>query len=211
MGKSGICYPGVRIENSSFPLTIPAIQGAMCSCLANKDKPNGILEKNSGGNKSRFWIENFKLDELKTIPKNGSIYNPLNKNMGDIKSTLKDLCEYSVSDESSFPVTALLKVKGGYIPGVNVEFKEWNLGLCAERVALSRAFAAGYRDLLGMFIYAPKSDYISPCGACRQVLFEHMPDQVVEFHHDDHSRTRHLVSHLLPYGFTSNSLKITSR
>lgn len=206
-GKSGISYPGVRIENGAFPLTIPAVQGALCSCLANNDTPVGIIEKTSGKKKSRFWVDKFELEELKSIPEHKSVYKPLNKNVDNIRNILKSLCKKSVSGESNFPVTALLKVKGGYISGVNVEFEEWNLGLCAERVALSRALASGYREFLGMYIYAPKSDFISPCGACRQVLFEHMPDQMVESHHGDHTLSRHLVSHLLPHGFTSNSLK----
>ncbi|MDX1642632.1 MAG: hypothetical protein R3220_13095 [Balneolaceae bacterium] len=135
------------------------------------------------------------------------MYQPVIKKVENVHQVLKDLCESTVSDQSDFPVTALLQISNGYIPGVNVEFEEWNLGLCAERVALSRAFAAGFTEFSGMHIYAPKSDYISPCGACRQVIFELMPGNILELHHDDESISRHFVSHLLPNGFTSRSLK----
>lgn len=207
LGDSGVCYPGVRIENISFPLTIPANLAAVCSCLGNGDQPVAIIESSRSKHSTRFWIEKFGLEELEDLPDGVSIFDPLIKNTDDIKHTLKKLCDSTISHESNFPVTALLKTSAGYIPGVNIEFAEWNLGLCAERVSLSRALASGYSDFLGMHIYAPQSEYVSPCGACRQVLFELMPDQMLVLHHDDQSLSRHLVSHLLPLGFTSSSLK----
>lgn len=207
IGHSGICYPGVRVENISFPLTIPADQAAICSCLGNRDHPVAIFDSSRSTTLSGVWRKKFNLRELENIPEDAEMYDPVIKKIDDILVHLQKLCKSTVSNQSDFPVTVLLKTTGGYIPGVNIEFDEWNLGLCAERVALSRALASGYSEFLGMHIYAPKSEYISPCGACRQVLFELMPDQILELHHDDQSLSRHLVSHLLPHGFTSSSLK----
>lgn len=207
LGASGMIYPGVRVENVSFPLTIPAIQAGVCSCLGNKDEPVAVINNHSQDHTSDFWVQTFNLKKIDEVPDESTFYDPLIEEIDDIISHLKKLCEMSVSDKSGFPVTALLKTEDGFIPGVNIEFEEWNLGLCAERVALSRAIAAGYEEFRGMHIYAPKSDYISPCGACRQVLFELMPDQEIQLHHDDQSKTRHIISHLLPNGFTTNSLK----
>lgn len=209
IGKSGTAYPGVRIENASYPLTIPAAQGAVCSCLGNDDKPVGIVFSESGKKSHKIWVDLLDLKILDAIPEDSLVYDPLIKKVENITNTLKDLCSFVVAEESHFEVTALLKTTAGYIPGVNVEFPEWNLGLCAERVALSRAISAGYTDFLGMHIYAPHSEYISPCGACRQVLFELMPDQFLNLHHDEHSQSSHLTAHLLPNGFTSSSLKNT--
>lgn len=207
VGESGIIYPGVRVENISFPLTIPAEQAAICSCLGNGDKPVSFVENHSKNNISDFWVCAFDLKKTQQIPENTSIYDPLIEDTESVIGTLKNLCKIAVSGESGFPVTALLKVNDRFIPGVNIEFKEWNLGLCAERVAISRALASGYTDFSGIHIYAPKSEYISPCGACRQVLNEFMPDQMIELHHDEESQTSHFISHLLPNGFTTNSLK----
>lgn len=207
LGSTGVIYPGVRVENVSFPLTIPAVQAAVCSCLGNDDKPVGVTENSSQDDISDFWIQAFHLNKLDELPEGSTLYDPIIDHTENVKALLKNLCEKSVSDRSGFPVSALLKVDNGFIPGVNIEFKQWNLGLCAERVALSRAIAAGYNEFQGMHIYAPKSDYISPCGACRQVLYELMPDQELELHHDDQTKSRHIVSHLLPNGFTTNSLK----
>ena len=206
LGSSGMIYPGVRVENVSFPLTIPATQAAVCSCLGNGDKPLGVIETNSRNRISDFWIQAFHLKILNEYPDSSTFYDPLINEIDGVKNYLKKLCKKSVSDRSKFPVSALLKVENGYIPGVNIEFEQWNLGLCAERVALSRAIAAGVNKFNRIHIYAPKSDYISPCGACRQVLYELMPDQEVELHHDNETKSTHIVSHLLPNGFTTNSL-----
>lgn len=206
-GKSGLFYPGVRIENVSYPLTIPANQAAICSCFGNGDEPVAVLDSSRSEQLSHFWIKKFNLKKIRDIPKNVNVYDPLMSDMGDPLPYLKKLCDFTVTNESSFPVSALLKTRNGLIPGVNIEFNEWNLGLCAERVALSRALSAGYSDFMEMKIYAPNSDYISPCGACRQVLCELMPNQELELHHDEQTLSRHRVSHLLPNGFTSSSFK----
>ncbi len=206
-GKSGMFYPGVRVENISFPLTISAVQGAICSCLANRDQPVAIICDDPDFTSNRLWFDEFDLKIYETFPDMPAVYDPLIKKIDDVKETLQELCKSSVSSQSGFPVSALLVTSKGYVPGVNIEFSEWNLGLCAERVAITRAIVSGYSDFLEMHIYAPKSDYCSPCGACRQVLFEHMPKQMVALHHDEQSTSRHFISHLLPNGFTYHTFK----
>lgn len=208
LGSSGTTYPGVRVENISFPLTITAVQAGVCSCLGNGDKPVGVIDGNSNNNHlSEFWTHTFHLKKLDRLPDDSMLFDPLIRDKNDVPNQLKKLCKKSVSGRSGFPVSALLETQDGYIPGVNIEFEQWNLGLCAERVAVARALALGYNEFKGIHIYAPKSEFISPCGACRQVLYEFMPDELVELHHDDESKSRHFVSHLLPNGFTTNSLK----
>lgn len=63
---------------------------------------------------------------------------------------------------------AVLARDGRVIEGVNVENAAYPLGVCAERTALSRAVTEGYRPghLEAIAITA------SPCGGCRQWLFE---------------------------------------
>jgi len=207
LGNSGTFYPGARIENISFPLTIPANQAAICNCLGNADRPKAIYYQDSQESYSDIWVNMFELERLTNIPDHPTIYNPLLQDVDDILFQLKQLTELTVSNKSNFPVTALLKVESGYIAGVNIEFDEWNLGLCAERVAISRAIAGGYSNFTEIHVYAPKSEFISPCGACRQVLYELMSNQLVYLHHDEESTTSHFVSHLLPNGLTTNSLK----
>jgi cytidine deaminase len=70
---------------------------------------------------------------------------------------------------------AVLTRDGRVIEGVNVENAAYPLGVCAERTALSRAVAEGYRpgELAVAAITA------SPCGGCRQWLLEMGLDRVV--------------------------------
>ena len=63
---------------------------------------------------------------------------------------------------------AVLARDGRVIEGVNVENAAYPLGVCAEKTALARAIAEGYRpdDFEAIGITA------SPCGGCRQWLVE---------------------------------------
>lgn len=207
-GKSGLFYPGVRVENISFPLTISAVHGAICSCLANGDQPVSIYQDEPHSELLEFWIGEFNTKRLKSLPDSPTLFDPLLPRGSDINNTLKELAKNCVIPHSNFPVTALLETPDGYIPGVNVEVSAWSLGLCAERTAILRAITAGYGDNLGrLHIYAPKGDFSSPCGACRQVMAEFMPREQVVLHHGNQTSSSHFVKDLLPYGFTGSTLK----
>ena len=69
---------------------------------------------------------------------------------------------------------AVLTRDGRVIEGVNVENAAYPLGVCAERSVLSRAVVEGARpgDIEAVGITA------SPCGGCRQWLFEFGVDRV---------------------------------
>lgn len=205
-GTSGTVYPGVRVENISFPLTIPAVQAAVCSCLGNHDQPAVLYHQKPMSANASFWIEEYSLSVKQTTPDSGRIYNPLITLPQNRTSVLKEINKKAVVPHSEFPVSAVLETNDGLIPGVNIEVSAWNLGLCAERVAIARALAAGYTAFNSIHIYAPNGDFISPCGACRQILAEWLPDKKVELHHGDGTVSTHFTSHLLPYGFTSKVL-----
>jgi cytidine deaminase len=74
-----------------------------------------------------------------------------------------------------FVGVALLMRDGRVVEGVNVENAAYPLGVCAERNALSTAVTLGYGpgDVEAAAINA------SPCGGCRQWLFEFGVDRVV--------------------------------
>ena len=69
---------------------------------------------------------------------------------------------------------AVLCRDGRVVEGVNVENAAYPLGVCAEKVAISNAVVAGCRpgDLEAIGITA------SPCGGCRQWLYEFRLDRV---------------------------------
>jgi cytidine deaminase len=69
---------------------------------------------------------------------------------------------------------AVLARDGRVFEGVNVENAAYPLGICAEKAAVARAVADGCRpgDLEAIGITA------SPCGGCRQWLWEFRLDRV---------------------------------
>lgn len=76
---------------------------------------------------------------------------------------------------SRFQVGAAVRTADGRIfPGCNVENAAYGLCNCAERTALFSAIAAGVRpgQFSALAVVGDTAGPISPCGACRQVMFE---------------------------------------
>ena len=77
---------------------------------------------------------------------------------------------------SKFSVGAALLTSANRIfSGCNVENISFGLTMCAERVALGAALAAGERNFCLLTLVADSDEPIVPCGACRQVLAEFSP------------------------------------
>ena len=107
---------------------------------------------------------------------------------------------------SKFSVgSALLTEDGSVFLGCNVENASYGLTICAERVALTSAIAAGHKSFQAIAIVADKS--AAPCGACRQVLAEFCQDDFpvyVASVKDSASFETHLMGKLLPERFHFN-------
>jgi cytidine deaminase len=79
---------------------------------------------------------------------------------------------------SKFHVGAAVLADGRLFAGCNVENASYGLTICAERVAIFAAVAAGCRRLEAVAVIcadAPADSpatYRMPCGACRQVIAE---------------------------------------
>ncbi len=111
---------------------------------------------------------------------------------------------------SNFPVSAVLKLKNGEIyKGVNVENASFGLSNCAERSALFAAYSNGVKkeDIEKILVLTDKDYFVSPCGACRQVMRELMEDDAkVIFANSKGEFEVHLNKDLLPHGFTKEDL-----
>ena len=105
---------------------------------------------------------------------------------------------------SHFRVGAAIQTEQGVFTGCNVENASYGLCLCAERVALAAAIAAGARRISAVAVTCldARSDLglngRTPCGACRQWLHELAPAAEVWIDGETRPFT---VSELLPHGF----------
>jgi cytidine deaminase len=111
---------------------------------------------------------------------------------------------------SHFHVAAALKLKNGeVITGVNVENASFGLTNCAERSALFTAYSKGYRkdDIDEILITTKQDNFISPCGACRQVMRELMPDNAKVHLANNKGEIKTILNKdLLPFAFTEDDL-----
>ena len=111
--------------------------------------------------------------------------------------------ELAYAPYSRFRVGAALLVADGRVfLGANVENAAYPATICAERVALPAAVVAGARDFVALAVVGDGPGPCTPCGTCRQVLFEFAPQLAVLAVGSDGSRRRYVLGdELLPDGF----------
>jgi cytidine deaminase len=85
----------------------------------------------------------------------------------------KQAREGAFAPYSKFKVGAVLETEDGRIfNGCNIESASYGLTVCAERVALWKAISEGARAFHRIAIVADTENLTTPCGACRQLLWE---------------------------------------
>jgi len=104
---------------------------------------------------------------------------------------------------SNFRVgAAILTSKGQVFVGCNVENSSYGMTNCAERTAIFSAVAK-HGPKLEIRAVAVVNDHgvpCSPCGACRQVIYEFGPHAIV-FYEGKKGPKHSLITDLLPEGF----------
>ncbi|HAP35808.1 MAG TPA: cytidine deaminase [Bacteroidetes bacterium] len=81
--------------------------------------------------------------------------------------------EHSYSPYSKFRVGAAVLTDDQVIfSGSNVENASYGLAICAERNAIFQAAHAGKRKIVAVAVSSDEKGFITPCGACRQVISE---------------------------------------
>ena len=119
----------------------------------------------------------------------------------------KKASENAYAPYSNFKVGACLIVGEQMILGSNVENASYGATNCAERTAIFKAVSEGYREFEAIAVVASSGDYASPCGICRQVLAEFMPDGKVILDSEEKGMVTYLIRELLPLGFGAKDIK----
>ena len=98
----------------------------------------------------------------------------MNKHLRDqLIQRAVDAKKTSYSPYSKFWVGASILTSDGEIfSGCNVENASYGLAICAERNAVFQAAFAGKRKIVAVAVTSDEKAFITPCGACRQVLSE---------------------------------------
>jgi cytidine deaminase len=97
---------------------------------------------------------------------------------------------------------AILLTNGEIFSGCNVENASYGMTNCAERTAIFSAVAKlGPKiEIRAVAVATEQKVPCSPCGACRQVIYEFGPDATI-FFQGKKGRTHAHITKLLPEGF----------
>jgi len=104
---------------------------------------------------------------------------------------------------SNFHVgAAILLTNGRVFSGCNVENASYGMTNCAERTAIFSAVAQlGPKiEIRAVAVTNDHGAACSPCGACRQVIYEFGPNATIFFRGADGPKQAH-IAELLPEGF----------
>ena len=109
--------------------------------------------------------------------------------------------QHAYSPYSRYAVgAALLSSDGTTYTGCNVENAAYPATICAERTAIVKAVSEGVRTFQAIAVVTDNGG--SPCGTCRQVMYEFAPDMIVIIADTaGNITTECTVRDLLPYGF----------
>ena len=110
--------------------------------------------------------------------------------------------EKAAAPYSSFHVgAALLAADGRVFGGCNVESSSYGLTCCAERTAVFKAVSEGVRSFRAVAVVTGADEPTSPCGACRQVLWDQCRDIAVVMATTGGKREETTLAALLPRAF----------
>ncbi len=122
--------------------------------------------------------------------------------------------ENAYAPYSNYRVGAALELNSGeFVHGANIENASFGLSNCAERSAIYSAYSQGYKknDFKSLTIIANHKKPVSPCGACRQVMYELLPEGCeIILANTKGDQIKFSKEELLPYGFNFEEINIES-
>jgi cytidine deaminase len=115
----------------------------------------------------------------------------------------KEAMKNAYAPYSKFRVgAAVLLTNGKVFPGCNVENASYGMSNCAERTAIFSAVAecGPHIEIQAVAVVNEQRVPCSPCGACRQVIYEFGPNAMIFFQVKNGAGEAH-ITELLPEGF----------
>ena len=104
---------------------------------------------------------------------------------------------------SNFTVgAALLMEDGSIVRGANIENASFGATICAERSAIASALSQGKRGIRAVAVTNATDTKITPCGICRQVIYEYGTDIPIICTNHAGEHMIHTIAELLPHAFT---------
>ena len=116
----------------------------------------------------------------------------------------KEVALNAYAPYSNFKVGAcVLSESGNIYTGCNFENASYGLSICAERNAIGTAVANNDLKIKAIAIYSPNMKNCTPCGACRQVIFEFKSNEgTIVITENDTELQIATIEELLPGGFS---------
>lgn len=119
-----------------------------------------------------------------------------------------DARKNSYSPYSKYKVGAALLCQDGTVyTGANIENASYPCGLCAERTAMAKAVSEGRKDFKTIAIAGSSKELCTPCGMCRQFMYEFSPELRVLCADSGGNYKEHSLNELLAEGFGATSME----
>jgi cytidine deaminase len=120
-----------------------------------------------------------------------------------IQKASKALC-YAYAPYSKFSVcSCIYTADGSFFTGVNVENGSYGLTVCAETSAICQMALSGNRHIKYMVLLSGSNTLCTPCGGCRQRIYEFSDAETQLFLCDKERVLKTLsIDELLPMAFS---------
>ena len=121
----------------------------------------------------------------------------------ELRRLAKEVAKNAHSPFSKFSVgSAILTKDGDVFTGCNIESSSLTFNLCAERNAISNAISnKGVIWISQVVVYTPTVKAASPCGLCRQLIFEFGKEACIYSFCDSDDTIQMNIKELLPEAF----------
>ena len=125
----------------------------------------------------------------------------------DLVKAARKAQKFAQAPYSNYRVgAALLAGDGRIFTGANVESSSYGLSVCAERVALFKALSEGADGFTKLVIVTDSYPPASPCGACRQLLWDYARDVKIILAGKNGVTVKTKITDLMPRPFGTEDL-----